>query len=208
MLMSESKFLIPLIHCISPISHRLECCDRSPCRKAILAVRWCGRPSCRQTPGPVGFGKVDGRSQMLNGFKAVTGLRPASAPFRRGTLRSRPVQKGLKDRGFCSAVERGGHAHNTCAPGLPRFKSPPSRRASQVALYIARVHAQIAAVSFDQAILVLAAGLLGAGAIWVLSHHLSREARLSRRRRRNNTRLEPKVNRPMVRLSVRTRRGK
>jgi len=82
------------------------------------------------------------------------------------------------------------------------------REASQVALYMDRMDAQIAAVSVDQPMLLLAAGLAGAGAIWITSHYLSREAKLSRRRRRNNARVEPKVNRPMVRLSVRTRRRK
>ena len=83
-----------------------------------------------------------------------------------------------------------------------------SHAASQVTLYMDRMDAQIAAVSVDQPMLLLAAGLAGAGAIWITSHYLSREAKLSRRRRRNNARVEPKVNRPMVRLSVRTRRRK
>jgi hypothetical protein len=48
-------------------------------------------------------------------------------------------------------------------------------------------------------------GLLGV-LIWAVVHYGSREAKLGRRRRRNAGRLEPRVNRPMVRLSVRTKR--
>ena len=59
-------------------------------------------------------------------------------------------------------------------------------------------------MSFNHPLLLLGAGFLVAISIWAVSHHFSRDARLGRRRRRNNARVEPKVKRPMVRLSVRT----
>lgn len=61
-------------------------------------------------------------------------------------------------------------------------------------------------MNLDNPMLLLAAGFLVAIAIWGFSHYFSHDAKLGRRRRRSNTRLEPKANRPMVRLSVRTRK--
>jgi hypothetical protein len=54
----------------------------------------------------------------------------------------------------------------------------------------------------------MGAGILLAAGVWAGVHYLSRDAKLGRRRRRNNGRVESKVKRPMVRLSVRTRARK
>jgi hypothetical protein len=56
----------------------------------------------------------------------------------------------------------------------------------------------------DNPWMLLAAGSLVAAAGWYVSHHFSRDAKLTRRRRRSNSRVEPRVNRPVVKLSVRT----
>jgi len=63
-------------------------------------------------------------------------------------------------------------------------------------------------MNLDHPLLLLGAGFLVALSVWMVSHHFSRDAKLGRRRRRNNSRVEPKVKRPMVRLSVRTRKKK
>ena len=52
---------------------------------------------------------------------------------------------------------------------------------------------------------LLIAGSALAAVFWMATHFFSRDAKLGRRRRRNHHRLEPKHNRPMVKLSVRTR---
>jgi hypothetical protein len=54
--------------------------------------------------------------------------------------------------------------------------------------------------------------LLGLGSLaalallFLVAHHFSREARLGRRRRRNNYRIANKGREPMVKFSVRTRK--
>ena len=63
-------------------------------------------------------------------------------------------------------------------------------------------------MTFADPLLLLGAGILLAASVWMASHFLSKEAKLGRRRRRNNYRVEPKVKRPMIRLSVRTRKKK
>ncbi|MCU0786814.1 MAG: hypothetical protein MUC91_01260 [Verrucomicrobia bacterium] len=57
---------------------------------------------------------------------------------------------------------------------------------------------------FDNPWLLLAAGSVVAAVAWFVSHHFSRDAKLTRRRRRSNARVEPTVNRPVVKLSVQT----
>jgi len=52
-----------------------------------------------------------------NGFRVVTALRAVSAPFRRGTLRPRPVSQRLGRRSTPSAAQRGGHARSACSTG-------------------------------------------------------------------------------------------
>ena len=44
------------------------------------------------------------------------------------------------------------------------------------------------------------------GGAWIVRHFLSTEARWERRRRRSNTRISSTVKRPMVKLSVRTKK--
>lgn len=60
----------------------------------------------------------------------------------------------------------------------------------------------------DPLLLTLGAGLLLVLGLWGISHYLSRDAKLGRRRRRNNGRVQSRVKRPMVRLSVRTKKRK
>ena len=44
------------------------------------------------------------------------------------------------------------------------------------------------------------------GGAWIVRHFFSAEARWERRRRRSNTRISSTVKRPMVKLSVRTKK--
>ena len=44
------------------------------------------------------------------------------------------------------------------------------------------------------------------GGAWIVRHFFSADARLERRRRRSNTRVSSTVKRPMVKLSVRTKK--
>jgi hypothetical protein len=73
-------------------------------------------------------------------------------------------------------------------------------------LYSIRQGEQNRDMSFNDPLLLLCAGLVLAASVWAISHYLSKDARLGRRRRRNNYRIEPKVRRPMIRLNARTRK--
>ena len=58
-------------------------------------------------------------------------------------------------------------------------------------------------MKFDNPVLLALIGLIGCGVIGVvIAHFFSREARLSRKRRRNNYRVVSKARRPMVTLRV------
>ena len=59
-------------------------------------------------------------------------------------------------------------------------------------------------MNLDNPWTLLIAGLVVATVAWFVSHHFSRDAKLTRRRRRSNARVEPTVNRPVVKLSVET----
>jgi len=63
-------------------------------------------------------------------------------------------------------------------------------------------------VNVDPVLLLLGAGLLLALGLCAISHYLSRDAKLGRRRRRNNGRVKSRVKRPIVQLSVRTKKRK
>ncbi len=66
-------------------------------------------------------------------------------------------------------------------------------------------------MSFNNLWMLLAAGFIVAAVIWVIahySHHFSRDANLGRRRRRNNFPIQPKVRRPMIKLSFLTKKSK
>jgi peptidoglycan/LPS O-acetylase OafA/YrhL len=59
----------------------------------------------------------------------------------------------------------------------------------------------------DNPIVVVILGLIAVvGIAWVVHHFLSVGARRERRRRRNNARISSTVNRPMVKLSARTKK--
>ena len=61
-------------------------------------------------------------------------------------------------------------------------------------------------MNFGNPISLAILGIIALGGAWIVRHFFSTEARLERRRRRSNTRLSSKAKRPMVRLSVRTKK--
>ena len=62
-------------------------------------------------------------------------------------------------------------------------------------------------MSFDNpAVLSVATLIVVAALVGILSHYFSVEARLGRRRRRNNYRVVSKARRPVVTLNVRTKK--
>jgi hypothetical protein len=64
-------------------------------------------------------------------------------------------------------------------------------------------------MNFDNPIVFAILGIIAviAGA-WIARHFFSAEARWERRRRRSNTRVSSTAKRPMVRLSVRTKKDR
>ncbi len=62
-------------------------------------------------------------------------------------------------------------------------------------------------MNFDNLIGLAILGVIAVmGGAWIVRHFFSAEARWERRRRRSNTRISSTVKRPMVRLSVRTKK--
>ncbi len=59
------------------------------------------------------------RSRMLNGFRVVTALCAVSAPFRRGTLWSRPVRQRFNHRGPVPPLNAAGTRATRAPPTSP-----------------------------------------------------------------------------------------
>ena len=64
-------------------------------------------------------------------------------------------------------------------------------------------------MNFDNPAALVIIGVIALiSGVFVARHFFSEEARLERRRRRSNARVSTTVNRPMVKFSVRTRKGR
>jgi len=110
---------------------------------------------------------------------------------------------------LAAGIQYGRPAASYPGPSAPLTPAANTRRvwkSPDGGLYRTKPLANTPDMSFNHLWTWLFGGLLAALTVWVVSHRLSRDSRLERRRRRNNRRLQPKVNRPMVRLSVRLRK--
>jgi len=78
---------------------------------------------------------------------------------------------------------------------------------THVVLYKHTVANRLGCMNFDNPVLFAAIGLIALVAgVAFAGHYFAPEARLERRRRRNNYRVVSKIRRPVVTLSVRTRK--